>query len=506
VNNLIQLTNSIIKYKEFNNCPILKLGYLHSLEWLDFFKSRNLLNLDIFLKNNKKLFIPTICFDLADETTFVSIEKNILNALNNFHNKNDNKNKNIFFEKDYHKTNFNIVNFLNGNINNNSICSNSAGDPFIQIWTLNKKITENICWVEKNISKTYESNFKKITLNERIEFLKKNNYDIKNKNLIFLLFIPSFALENYENFKKNILLDAVKWPKFKSHLGSYTCFSDPVFHLIANFNNINNIGFQHGGGPLAAVLEVKNEILAYNEFYFQTPFKKRLHNCRGDKSFNSLFTIESTKIIKYIISKKFRIFGFKEMILKPSKKILYKLAQNTLRFIYIDKNILPLFLFSEQRDSLPKNINFINEIKWDFYIKFHPMDEILCKEYLISKKQLFKPYPYKGRIEENLWRWNKSFIIVNSYSITTLLFLFEGSTPFLICLNDIDMDLCLNNLNIEALNTFNIFKENNIIISQKFLKNLNIDEVYTLSYNAMKYCRLNFSSNSSLKKSNIFNQ
>jgi hypothetical protein len=500
MNNFAQIIRSIIKEKENNKCPILSLGYLHALEWQSCFLDNQIDLRQLIQKIDHDLLLPKIRLDFEMQNSIINYNNIINNKLKSFYDESI-TNNHISTIKN---TNLKKVFPLNGSITNKSICFHSVGDPFIQGWTYLGKVNSNIAWVTDNISKLYENNFINVTFGER-KLLINNISDIDYIENIFLFFLPSFCLENYDYFKKALNNDISEWPNFTTHIGASTCFTDPVFHLIAEFKKIPNIGVQHGGGPLTIFLDYKTELMAYKDFYFLPPLSKTLHNTRGDMSFKTIFYIETKKLIMYLLNKSFRIFGFYNFFLKSIYRIIYNFYIFIIKYLKSFKKIKPIIIFD--RLYYDHNLIILNSINKKYYIKLHPFDDYKDYNLLVNlkKNKTIEMYPIKKKIEFNLWRWRNSYILINSYRSTVLIFLFEGITPFLIVLSENQIKNILKSISDESLIVFNYLLSNDIIITNAKFSILEESSLHYLAIKARDLCREKYSTASKLRQRIKFN-
>lgn len=496
MNNFDEIIKSIISNKENNNCPILALGYLHSLEWKSCFEDNGIDLKQLIEKINHDLILPKIRLDFEMQDSILNYNNIINKKLTSFHNE-ANTNRNIKSPKVqlYSKSKYPIK----GNITNKSICFHSVGDPFIQGWVFSEKLHPNIAWVSDNLSTKYEDNLLNISFGER-KFLLENIIDIDINENLFLFFLPSFCLENYNEFKKLLSNDISNWPNFAIHIGASTCFTDPVFHLLGIYKNIRNIGVQHGGGPITIFLDYKTELKAYNEFYFLPPFSKTLHNTRGDNSFQTIFYINSIKLILFVFCESYRKFGFYDYFIRSLYRIIYNFYKTTNNYFKSFYKIKPIIIFDRFYDN--HNFDFIKNSKNKYYIKLHPFDNYKDYELLVDleKNKIIEIFPIKKKIEFNLWRWRRSFIIINSYRSTVLIFLFEGIVPFLIVLTLDEISNIKNTLSSEALETFKFLLKNDVIVASNKFESLSYIELKILANNSKNICKKNFSTSNKLLK------
>jgi hypothetical protein len=481
-----QIINKFLTIKNSEEDPILFLGYYHAKEWENFFKN-NGINLNDFLSisNPKDYIVSNLIFDLSVSNHISHIDKNLSKGLLNFFN----YKINIIKKKETITSKEEILSYFSGSLKSDSTCLHSVGDPFLFYWIYIKKICSNFAVLNINISSLYENQFNEITLLSRIKLINEHHY-LSDDDKFLILISPSFALEHY-SVTKNILDNLLKfWPNFKYHFGASTCFTDPIYHLIANFKKINNFGLQHGGGPISVYKDGVNELKLYNQYYFLPPFKNVIVNIRGLISLRVSIFLFFTKLKFLLFFKGYTYFSIQDLFFKPIFRII-KLFVLKIKILYSSIYIKKPIIILSENYRYPIILINNNIEKKDFILKIHPID-INNAEKIIKKFQILgNILPYKGssRIEFDLYKWSKSYIIVMNYFATLLVYLFEGIAPFLIVLNNFQIKECNELLKDEDLFLFNTLLDNEVIITiEKFYKLTHI-ELRTLAMNSQQFVK-----------------
>ena len=381
---------------------------------------------------------------------------------------------------------------LKGLVKNGADCVHlSAGDPYLQSYFISKSIKQPVAWTSSNLSTDISKLYKPITFFERKKILSNFEKDISsNYALLILHLIPTFALENYSSYK-NIVEDLVgSWPKFNFHIDS-GWVGDPTFLIIGKIKKIPTYGMQHGGGfyhfsLFSNFLERKE----YDDFYYFWPEEPSVLNYRYDRRVATL--LASILLSLYAEIKQFNFFKSIFILFKGSARITAFLFRDLFReiisFIYIKK---PLIISGDLM-STPANI-IVNSLKFDigFLYRFHPIDAANVKDNKVLNF-FYQPnafYQKVPRIETILWKWRYSFVVINSYEVTTVMKLLLGESNFVLLLSDKQIKYYSENLTKGPSRFFSKLLKNKFILTEKAMKNMSYNELYELAKNCKIFCK-----------------